>query len=82
MLGGVVSDPARDRRRPIGLNLGERQCAAVDPDFVEHAAEGIGSRCRLPSVTTWAAPSASRAVVAVVTQGAIHIDFAALGAVA
>ena len=31
----------RDGRGPIRLNLGEREHAAVDPDFIEQPAEGI-----------------------------------------
>ena len=36
-----MSEPGRDGGGPIGLNLGEGQGAAIDPDFIEQPAEGI-----------------------------------------
>ena len=81
-IGGhqVGHDRGRDRGGPIRLNLGERQHAAVDPDFVEQAAE------RIAAVQVADRHDVARAVRfqglrGRGDQGAIHIDPQRIGAV-
>ena len=81
LLGGVVSRArGRDGRGPIGLNLGEGQRAAVDPDFVEQAAERYCCRagCRASRRgPPRPLPEPGRRG----DQCAIHIDLERIGAV-
>ena len=80
-LGGVVSAGGVIGRGPIRLNLGERQHAAVDADFVEQPAERYCCPEQVADRHDVARTVRFQGLGGRGDQGAIHIDLERIGAV-